>query len=237
MEAMPEFMGYDRAIVTFSPDGRLFQVEYAREAVKRGTSSLGLVFKNGIVLAAIRHLSPLAIPNSGSDKVHQIDDHIGVATSGFLADGRVLVDIARIKAQVFKLTYDEAVDVLGCVKEVSDRMQLFTQFGGVRPFGVALLVGGIDEKGSQLYEIDPSSTFYAWKAQAIGRGSEAALKILRKGWKENLSEDDAVKLILQALKAGEKEAKAGEVELAVVSDKGFKKFSGDEGLKFVKKFW
>lgn len=237
MEAMPEFMGYDRAIVTFSPDGRLFQVEYAREAVKRGTTSLGITFKNGVVLAAIRHLIALAIPNSGSDKVHQIDDHLGVATSGFLADGRVLVDIARMKAQVFKLTYDEPVDVMGCVKEVSDRMQLFTQYGGVRPFGVALLMGGIDEKGAQMYEIDPSSTFYSWKAHAIGRGSETALKILRKEWKENLSEEDAIKLILKALKASEKDAKAGEVELAVVNEKGFKKFIGDEGAKFIKKYW
>ncbi len=237
MEAMPEFMGYDRAIVTFSPDGRLFQVEYAREAVKRGTTSLGLAFKNGVVLAAIRHLVPLAIPNSGSDKVHQIDDHLGVATSGFLADGRILVDIARIKAQVFKLTYDEPVDVMGCVKEVSDRMQLFTQYGGVRPFGVALLMGGVDEKGPRLFEIDPSSTFYGWKAQAIGRGAEAALKILRKEWKESLSEDDGIKLILKALKAGEKEAKPSEIELAVINEKGFKKFSEDEGAKIIRKHW
>ena len=115
MEAMPEFMGYDRAIVTFSPDGRLFQVEYAREAVKRGTTSLGVVFNEGIVLAAIRPLTALAIPNSGSDKVHQLDDHLAAAISGFLADGRVLVDGGRTKAQVYKLTYDEPIDVQGMV--------------------------------------------------------------------------------------------------------------------------
>jgi len=230
-------MGYDRAIVTFSPDGRLFQVEYAREAVKRGTTSIGLIFSNGVVLLASRPLTELAIPDSGGDKVHQVDDNLGVAISGFLADGRILLDVGRIKAQVYKLTYDEPLNVLGAVKEIADRMQLFTQYGGVRPYGVAFLLGGVDEKGAQLFEIDPSSTFYGWQAQAIGRGAPEALKILRKGWKEGQSEEDAIKLGIQALKAGEKGVKLQEVELAVVNDKGFKKYYGDDSLKYIKKFW
>ncbi len=236
MEAMPEFMGYDRAIVTFSPDGRLFQVEYAREAVKRGTTSLGIIFGGGVVLAAMRPLPELLIPNGGSDKVHKIDEHIGTATAGFLADGRVLVDIGRIKAQIYKLTYDEPLNIVGAVKEISDRMQLFTQFGGVRPFGVALLIAGIDEKGAQLFEIDPSSAFYAWKAQAIGKGSVEAVKALKRGWKENLKEDDAISLALEALQAGEKGVRPIEIELAVITEAGFRKFYGDEGLKFIKKY-
>lgn len=237
MEAMPEFMGYDRAIVTFSPDGRLFQVEYAREAVKRGTTSLGLIFDGGVVLAAIRPQPELSVPSGGSDKVHQIDDHLGTAISGFLADGRVLVDGSRVKAQVYKLTYDEPLNVSGAVKEISDRMQMFTQYGGVRPFGVALLVGGLDEKGSQLFEIDPSSAFYAWKAQAIGKDSAEALKVLRKGWNEKLDEDEAIKMAVQALKAAEKNLKIHEVELAVITKDGFEKHAGEEGLKFLKKYW
>ena len=236
MEAMPEFMGYDRAIVTFSPDGRLFQVEYAREAVKRGTTSLGIVFDGGVVLAAIRPLGDLAIPNSGSDKVHQIDDHLGAAISGFLADGRVLVDAGRVKAQIYKITYDEPLNVLGAVKDISDRMQMFTQYGGVRPFGVALLLAGTDEKGPTLYEIDPSSAFYSWKAQAIGRGAIEALKILKKGWKERLTEEDAIRLALSALKSGEKGLKPIEVELAVITPKAFKKYYGEDGVKFLKKY-
>lgn len=140
IEAIPEMMGYDRAIVTFSPDGRLFQVEYAREAVKRGTTSIGIVFDGGVVLVASRPLVELAVADSGGDKIHQIDDHLGVAISGFLADGRILVDRGRVKAQVYKLTYDEPLNVLGAVKEISDIMQMFTQFGGVRPYGVAFLL-------------------------------------------------------------------------------------------------
>ncbi len=229
-------MGYDRAIVTFSPDGRLFQVEYAREAVKRGTTSLGLIFSNGVVLAAIRRLSELAIPNSGSDKVHQIDDHLGAALSGFLADGRVLIDRGRVKSQVYKLTYDEPINVVGIVKEISDTMQLFTQYGGVRPYGVALLLGGVDEKGPQLFEIDPSSAFYGWKAQAIGRGTDGALKVLKKGWKANLTKEDAIKLALKALKTGEKGVKLTEVELIVITKDSLKNYVG-EGSKALKKYW
>jgi len=237
MEAMPEFMGYDRAIVTFSPDGRLFQVEYAREAVKRGTTSLALTFKNGVVFIAMRPLPELSIPNGGSDKVHQIDDHLGTAISGFLADGRVLIDIARVKAQVYRLTYDEPLNVMGAVKEVSDRMQIYTQYGGVRPFGVALLVGGVDEKGPQLFEIDPSSAYYAWKAQAIGKGSAEALKVLKKSWKEGLDQDAAIALGIEAIKAAEKGVKPVEVELAIATENKFTKWVGDDGQKFIKKFW
>jgi len=237
MEAIPEMMGYDRAIVTFSPDGRLFQVEYAREAVKRGTTSLGLIFSDGVVLAAHRMISDMGMESAGSDKVHQIDDNLGAAIAGFLADGRILIDVGRMKSQVYKLTYDEALNVLGVVKEVADRMQLFTQYGGVRPYGVAFLIGGLDEKGPQLFEIDPSSAFYLWQAQAIGRGAPEALKILKKEWNEKLSEEDAIKIAIQALKAAEKGIKPNQVEIAVISKKGFKKYHGDEGLKFLKKYW
>ncbi|MFH1229322.1 MAG: archaeal proteasome endopeptidase complex subunit alpha [Candidatus Aenigmatarchaeota archaeon] len=230
-------MGYDRAIVTFSPDGRLFQVEYAREAVKRGTTSIGIVFANGVVLVASRPFVELAVSNSGGDKIHQVDDNLGVSISGFLADGRILVDAGRVKAQVYKLTYDEPLNVLGAVREIADRMQMYTQFGGVRPFGVALLMGGVDEKGPQLVEIDPSSTYYGWQAQAIGRGAPEALKLLRKAWKEGMSEEEAISLGMQALKAGEKGVKLQEVELAIINEKGFKKYHGDEGVKYIKKFW
>jgi len=230
-------MGYDRAIVTFSPDGRLFQVEYAREAVKRGTTSIGLIFDNGIVLCATKPMMELSVPEVGGEKVFQIDDHLGVSISGFLADGRVLIERGRVKAQVYKLTYDEPMDVLGIVREISDIMQLYTQYGGVRPFGVALLLGGIDEKGAQLFELDPSSTFYGWKAHAIGRGAPEALKVLRKSWKEKMNEDEAIKLALQSLRAGEKGVKPSEIELAVINSNGFTKYHGANGLKFIKKYW
>ena len=237
IDGIPENMGYDRAIVTFSPDGRLFQVEYAREAVKRGTTSLGLTFKDGVIIAAARPLGQLALPNHGSDKIHQIDDHLGAAISGFLADGRVLIDAGRLKAQIHKLTYDEPLSVRGAVKEIADRIQLFTQYGGVRPYGVALLFGGVDENGPELFEIDPSSTFYNWKAQVIGRGGKESAKILNKSWKEGMSEEDALKLALEALRAGEKNVKPAEVELVLITADRFEKYNGESGAKFLKKYW
>lgn len=230
-------MGYDRAIVTFSPDGRLFQVEYAREAVKRGTTSLGLIFDGGVVLAGSKPVVELAVPDGSGEKVFQIDDHLAGAISGFLADGRVLIDASRVKAQVYKLTYDEPLNVLGAVKEISDRMQLFTQYGGVRPYGVAFLLGGVDENGAQLFEVDPSSAYYGWKAHSIGRGAPEALKTLRKGWKEGLKQEDAIKLAVKALRAGEKTIKMSEVEISIVNADGFTKYHGSKDSKFIKKYW
>jgi len=239
IQVQPEssaMMGYDRAAVIFSPDGRVFQVEYAREAVKRGTTLVGLTFVDGIVLATIRPAEELSVPSVGSDKIHEIDNHLAAGMCGFLADGRALIDFSRIRAQVHKLTYDEPLSVLGGVKEIADRMQLYTQYGGVRPYGVALLLGGIDENGPQLFEIDPSSAFSSWKAQAIGRGSREALKVLKKDWKEKLSEDAAIGLAVRALKSGEKGVKLAEVELSVISKEGFKEFRGDN-VKLLKKYW
>jgi len=230
-------MGYDRAIVTFSPDGRLFQVEYAREAVKRGTTSVGLVFDGGVVLVVSKVKNPLSIPENGGEKISQVDDHLGAAISGFMADGRILIERSRIKAQVFKLTYDEPLDVLGAVKEISDIMQAYTQYGGVRPFGVALLLAGVDEKGARLFEVDPSSTFYGWKAHAIGRGAPEALKVLRKEWKDKMKQEDAMKLAIKSLRAGEKNVKPKEVEMAIITINDYKKIYGNGGFKQIKKIW
>ncbi|HLC51547.1 MAG TPA: archaeal proteasome endopeptidase complex subunit alpha [archaeon] len=234
---MPEFMGYDRAIVTFSPDGRLFQVEYAREAVKKGTTSLGVVFDKGVVLLAHRPISELAISTGGNDKIYPLDDHAGITMAGFLADGRILIDDGRIRAQIHKLTYDEPIDALGLTKAIADRMQLFTQYGGVRPYGVAFLLGGVDSNGSHLFEIDPSSAFYGWKAQAIGKGSVEALKTLKKGFKEKMSEDEAIRLAVAAIKAAEKGIRPNDVELAVINGSGYKELSVDDTAKLLKKYW
>ncbi|MBU3905092.1 MAG: archaeal proteasome endopeptidase complex subunit alpha [Nanoarchaeota archaeon] len=229
-------MAYDRATVTFSPDGRLYQIEYAREAVKKGSTLIGLIFNNGVIIATIRPIEELSVPSVGSDKIHEIDSHLATGMAGFLADGRVLIDFARIKAQIHKITYDEPLSVLGGVKEVADRMQLFTQYGGVRPYGVALLLGGIDEKGPQLFEIDPSSAFSSWKAQTLGRGSVEALKVLKNDWKEKLSKDDGIRLALKALKAGEKGVKLQEIELSIIDAQGFNEYRG-ENIKEIKKYW
>ena len=163
-------MAYDRAITVFSPDGRLFQVEYAREAVKRGTTTVGVKFKNGVVLIVDKRLSSKLIEADSIEKIFKIDGHVGCATSGLVADARALVDKARVECQVNTFNYDEELAVASLVKKLCDFKQNYTQYGGVRPFGTAMLIAGIDASGPHLYETDPSGAMMAYKAGGIGAG-------------------------------------------------------------------
>src|SRR6266704_2541715 len=166
----PGQMAYDRAITVFSPDGRLFQVEYARVAVTRGNTTVGLKFKNGIVLMADKKIGSRLVETSSIEKIFQIDEHVGAATSGLVADARVLVDYARLVAQINKVTYSERIGVDLLVKRICDYKQNYTQYGGVRPFGTALLVAGVDDLGTHLFETDPSGALVSYKAGRIGQG-------------------------------------------------------------------
>ena len=149
-------MGYDRAIVVFSPEGRMYQIEYARKAVEKATTAVGIVFLGGVVLAAGRSVQKLMVPES-VEKISKVDEHIGIASCGILADCRVLIDYARVRCQVNRITYSEPIEITALVKDVCDRKQRFTQIGGLRPYGVSLLIAG--EDGSpHLYETDPSGT-------------------------------------------------------------------------------
>ena len=159
---LPETMGYDRTIAVFSPDGRLFQVEYAKEAVKKGTTSVGMVFKDGVILATAKQLLPLSVPGS-TEKLFKIDDHIGAVAAGLLADSRILVEQLRVRAQMNKITYEEDIDVWNLAKSLGDRMQFSTLYAGLRPFGVSFLVGGCDAMGPKLIEADPSGMLFEWK--------------------------------------------------------------------------
>lgn len=205
---------YDRGITIFSPDGRLFQVEYAKEAVKKGATALGIVFEDGVVLAATRSTPELQVRNP--EKVFKIDSHIGVATSGLVADGRTLVEEARNEAQRYLMTYDEDIPISSLAKFVSDRCQEFTQYGGVRPYGVATISGGIKDGEPEVYQTDPSGTLSQWNAIAIGKGGSDAREHLEENWDSELSEDDAIKLAVAALSAGEDGIELKNVELSVV---------------------
>ena len=150
---------YDRAITVFSPDGRLFQVEYALETVKRGSTVLGIACPEGVVLAAEeRTTSRLQDPNF-SWKIFEIDEHVGAAISGLGSDARVLINQARIYAQSNKLTYDEPADIEVLSKRVGDVEQMYTQYGGIRPFGVSIIFGGVDKRGCKVLQTDPAEPF------------------------------------------------------------------------------
>jgi proteasome alpha subunit len=214
---LPEYMGYDRTIAVFSPDGRLFQVEYAKEAVKKGTTSLGLTFKNGVILATIKQSMDLAVTKT-TEKLFKIDEHIGAVASGLLADARVLVNQLRIRAQIHRITYEEPIDVWSLARSLGDRMQLSTLYAGLRPFGVSFLIGGVDSTGPHLIESDPSGMLFEWLAYSIGRGAMIANKVFKDKYKEGMDEKTALKLMVEAIKKSEKIKDTDSVEIAIIRD-------------------
>jgi len=196
---LPAQQGYDRAITVFSPDGRLYQVEYAIETVRRGTIAVGIKSKEGIVMAVEEKPRKLQISDT-AQKIFQVDDHIGVAAAGYIPDARSQVDNARFFSQSNKLIYDEAVDLETVAKHLADQSQQFTQYAGVRPYGVALILGGIDnDNQSQLFLTDPSGTYISYDAVAIGSGSDQVTDFLEKTYNPDVSLDDASALAIAAI--------------------------------------
>lgn len=215
----PSQAAYDRAITVFSPDGRLFQVEYAREAVKTGSTSIGIVAKDGIVFIAHKRITSPLIVTDSHEKVFQIDKHIGASSSGLVADARKLVDYARLEAQRHRLLYNEEISVEMIAKHVGDHIQFFTQYGGVRPYGVSLLIGGVDST-PRLFETDPSGALFEYKATAIGSGKKACEEMFEKEYKDDISLNDAVTLAVKALKkAVDQKLTPKLVDLAVIDSK------------------
>jgi proteasome alpha subunit len=227
---------YDRALTVFSPEGRLYQVEYALEAVRRGTLAVAAKSKDAVCLAAqIKIASPLMDADE-IDKIFQIDEHIGVAISGLHADSRALIGYTRVQAQTYRLTYDEPVRLSMLVKDVADVIQQYTQYGGIRPWGCALFFIGIDTLGTQIYTASPSGIYRSFKAYAMGNGEATAREYLRENYSESLGFEDLVHLTLDALKeATDEEATKENTRLAYIKieDKKFTVAPKDEIEKFL----
>lgn len=237
MQMTPQ-MGYDRAITVFSPDGRLFQVEYAREAVKRGTTAAGIKAKEGVVLLVDKRITSRLIEAESIEKIFQIDSHIGVATSGLVADARSLVDRARVEAQINKVSYDENIGVEVLAKKICDHKQNYTQFGGVRPYGTALLIAGVDDTRPRLFESDPSGALLEYKATAIGAGRNTFMEVFEAEYRGDLSIDEAILLGMTALyKSTEGKIDAATLEVGVVTlqDRTFRKLAEEEVQQYVSK--
>ena len=199
MQGQAQQQAYDRGITIFSPDGRLYQVEYAREAVKRGTASIGIRTNEGVVLAVDKRIRSPLMERSSVEKIHKADDHIGIASAGHVADARQLIDFARREAQINQLRYGEPIGVETLTKAVTDHIQQYTQVGGARPFGVALIIGGIEDGQPRLYETDPSGTPYEWKALAVGADRGEIEDYLEEHYDEQMDLDSGVGLALSAL--------------------------------------
>jgi proteasome alpha subunit len=232
-------MGYDRAITVFSPDGRLYQVEYAREAVKRGTTAVGIKCAEGLVLIVDKRVSSRLLEASSIEKIFKIDEHIGVASSGLVGDARSLVDRARIESQINRVTYDEKIDVEALAKKLCDHMQTYTQFGGARPYGTALLIAGISDGEMRLFETDPSGTLLEYKATGIGIGRNAVMKVFEDEYNYDASLKDTILLGIKALHdATEGKFDVNTVEIGLIESKNpvFRKMSKEEVASFVDQF-
>lgn len=229
----PNQQGYDVASTVFSPDGRLFQVEYAREAVKRGTTAVGVRYPGGVVVAAEKRLGSRLIEPQSVEKIFKLEEHIGCATSGLVADARALVDRVRVDAQSNRITYGEPVTVLTLVQRISDFKRSFTQHGGARPFGTALLVAGCDDSGPHLFETDPSGALLEYRAGSVGAGRGRALEYFEEHFTEDLDRDGAIALALRGLRtATEGAVTATNIEVGVVTpDEGFHSVSPEDVKK------
>ena len=235
---MIDKMGYDRSITMFSPDGRLLQVEYAKKTVKQGPTAMGIACKDGVVfITDKRILSKLVVPEA-IEKMFKIDDHIGATAAGLIADARVLVDRAQLHAQQHAVTYDTKIDIISIVKEMCDLKQVCTQSAGLRPFGVSMLVGGVEDDGDvKLYITEPYGLYFQCRAAVIGMGDTEIEPQLEKRWKAGMSVEEGLRLGLSLMKEFLKdEFNFDRQDAAFVDGKErrFTKLSNDELKKLVK---
>lgn len=219
----------------YSPDGRIYQVEYAMETVKRGTLAVGLKCNNGIIIAVEEKPRTLQA-NDITQKIFRIDTHIGVAAAGYIPDARIQVENARMFSQGNRLSYDESVEVETVAKHLADQCHQFTQYSGVRPYGVALIIAGTDQKGQSIYVTDPSGTYIKYAAVAIGAGSEEVTEFLEKHYNDNMSIDDIAALAIAAINLKiEKQDGTDHVKMSrIVGDGDLGRVESDELAKYSK---
>ncbi len=230
--------GYDRAITVFSPDGRLFQVEYAREAVKRGTTSIGIKSTEGVAFVVDKKVRSKLVEPSSIEKIFKIDEHIASASSGLVADARRLIDVARNQAQVNRIQYHEPIPVGTLAKNIGDIKQMYTQNGGVRPFGISLIIGGVSDDECKIFETDPSGALVEYKATAIGFGRERAMEIFENKYEDDLSLDETIDIALEAIYAATDGKTTDEsVEIAIIDKETakYRKLNKDEITQYVEK--
>jgi proteasome alpha subunit len=193
-------MGYDRAITMFSPDGRLLQVEYAKKTVRQGSTAIGMTCSDGVVVVTDKRVvDPLIKPES-VEKIWKIDEHIASTASGILSDARVLIERAQLKAQQHRVTYDSPIDVLTITKDICDLKQICTQSGGLRPFGVSVIIAGIDNGKAKVFETDPTGIYFECRATVIGEGEVEIEELLQKEFDEKKSISQNLALAVKALK-------------------------------------
>lgn len=235
---MVDKMGYDRSITMFSPDGRLLQVEYAKKTVKQGSTAIGLACKDGVVFIADKRVTSKLMVPEAIEKMFRVDDHIAATAAGIISDARVLVDRAQLKAQQHAVTYDSKIDVLSIVKDMCDLKQICTQSAGLRPFGVSMIVGGVEEDGTiKLFLTEPYGLYFQYKACVIGEGDGEVEPFLQKKYKPSLTVEEGLRLGLAAMKEflkGEFNVERVDASFIDTERKRFTKLSDEEIAKLSK---
>ncbi len=198
-EAQNQAMGYDRAATMFSPEGHILQVEYAEKTVRLGSASIGFVCSDGVVILADKRINDSLIVPESANKIFEIDNNIIGTAAGILSDARVLIDRAQLLAQQHRVTYDSPIDVVSAIKDLADVKQQFTQHPGVRPFGVSLMVAGVDKR-NKLFVSDITGNYFEYFASAIGENDDKLKELLRKDYKKEMKIEEALKLGLSIFK-------------------------------------
>lgn len=236
-EMQHQVMGYDRAATMFSPDGHLLQVEYAEKTVRLGSASIGIVCKDGVVIIADKRIRDKLIASESAHKIFEIDGHVMASFAGMLADARILIDQAQILAQQNRVTYGSPAEPIILIRMLADKQQAFTQYGGARPFGVAVMLAGVNKGKPSLYTSDVTGNYLAYKANAIGENDERIREILRRDLREGLSIDEGIKFGLKVFKdLLDKNFDLNRFEAAYIKtgEEKLVRLQGDDLKKFVK---
>lgn len=189
-------MGYDRTATMFSPEGHLLQVEYAEKTVRLGSSSIGMACTDGVFIIADKRVTDKLIVASSASKIYEIDSHIAASVAGIVSDARVLIERAQVLSQQHRVTYDSPVEPELIVKEIANTKQQFTQYGGARPFGVSIMLAGINDKKTELFTSDITGNYFSYYANAIGENDEKIRDKLREKYKKDLNLKKGVKIAL-----------------------------------------
>ncbi|MFH1608349.1 MAG: archaeal proteasome endopeptidase complex subunit alpha [archaeon] len=230
-------MGYDRTATMFSPEGHLLQVEYAEKTVRLGTASIGMTCTDGVFIIADKRITDVLVVMESTNKIYEIDDNIIASVAGIVSDARVLIDRAQVLAQQHRVTYDSAIEPESIIKDISNIKQQFSQYGGARPFGVSLMVAGINQGKPELYISDVTGNYMSYHANAIGERDDKIKEKLREQYKKDLTIKKGVKLALEIFKEiKEKEFDIKKMEMSYIDkDEGkLKRVEGEEIQEFVK---
>ncbi len=236
-EMQHQAMGYDRAATMFSPDGHLLQVEYAEKIVKISSASIGVVCKDGVVIVADKRIRDKLLAPESSSKILEIDNHVMATSAGILADARILIDQAQVLAQQNRITFGSAIEPISVIRMIADKKQVFTQYGGAGPFGVSIMVGGVNKGKAHLYTSEVYGNFFAYKANAIGENDEKIRETLRSEYKEGMTVDEGIKFCLGIFKTilGKNfDMNRFEVGFVKIGDEQLQRLQGDDLKKYSK---